>query len=353
LTQPERRDSFRDDPLERVLEAILILPPGHRAPDFTLENHLGQIVRLSDLEGPKAILWFPTAFSFYCGNKIPGVDAIATDMKRMGVRHFLAISRESIYANRSFAEALGLENYILYADLDNRVAREWGTFIPRGSQRVNKRAFFILDDEDIVRFSHDITLHPSEFDITKLLLGLKGFLAGPPPEPGEWEGPVEDVETVETFPLPEIGEMAPDFEVMDSRMNPVALNEYRGRKVALVFYRYDFFAPSNELLFDFARHRDEFEKRDSIVLAINRDNPYTHRAWADENGFIDTQLLSDMNSAVARRWGLFAGGPERAHREAVFIVDEKGIVRWRKLLPRLEASLPAADVLAALDELGA
>ncbi len=329
----------------------MILPPGHLAPDFTLQNHFGKRVRLYDLKGPKAILFFPTAFSFYCGNKIPGVDALGEDMKRMGIRHFLAISRESVYASRNFAEALGLEYYILYSDLDNRVARSWGTFIPRGTQRVNKRAFLILDGDNIVRFSHDITIHPAEFNITKLLMDLKGLLAGPPPEKTEWEGPVVNGEDGDSLEAPKVGETAPDFEVMDSRMSPVALSEYRGKKVVLVFYRYDFCPPCNELLFDLARHRDEFEKRGAVVLAINRDNPYTHRAWADEYGFIGAHLLSDMNSAVARRWGLFVGGPERAHRKGVFIIDEKGKIAWKKVFPSLEATMPAIDVLAALDEI--
>jgi mycoredoxin-dependent peroxiredoxin len=329
----------------------MILPPGHEAPDFTLQNHLGKRVRLSDLKGPKAVLFFPTAFSFYCGNKIPGVDALGDDMKRMGIRHFLAISRESVYASRNFAEALGLEHYILYSDLDNRVAQSWGTFIPRGSQRVNKRAFLILDGDNIVRYSHDITIHPAEFNITKLLLDLKGLLAGPPPDKIAWEGMVVDESESVAIEAPKVGTMAPDFEVMDSRMNPVALSEYRGKNVVLVFYRYDFCPPCNELLLDLAGYREEFEKRGAVVLAINRDNPYTHRAWADEYGFNGAHLLSDMNSAVTHSWGLYVGGPERAHRKGVFIVDKTGKIAWKRILPSLEAKIPAIDLLTALDRI--
>ncbi|MDP6417948.1 MAG: redoxin domain-containing protein [Candidatus Krumholzibacteria bacterium] len=73
----------------------MILPVGHIAPDFNLINQTHQRSRLYDLSGPKAILFFPTAFSFYCGNKIPGVDALGADLKKAGFQHFLAISRES------------------------------------------------------------------------------------------------------------------------------------------------------------------------------------------------------------------------------------------------------------------
>jgi len=329
----------------------LIIPPGHKAPDFTLLNHLGQRVRFYDLKGPKAVYFFPTAFSFYCGNKIPGMDALAPDMRRIGVRHFLAISRESIYANRNFSEALGLEHYSLYSDLDNRVAREWGTFIPRGSQRVNKRAFFILDADNIVRFSHDITLKPAEFDFTRMLMDLRQILSGPPPEAGDWDGPVEDIEEGGFHETPRIGERAPDFQVMDFKMNPVELSDYRGRKVVLVFYRYDFCPSCNQFLFDLAGKREEFTRRAAVVLAMNRDNPYTHKAWAEEYGFIGAHLLSDMNSAVVKRWGLYVGGPERAHRKGVFIIDEEGWLVWKKVFPRLDTMIPAQEVLDALDSL--
>ncbi len=329
----------------------MILPIGHAAPDFTLQNHLGEQVRLHELSGPKAIFFFPTVFSFYCGSKMPGMDAVAPDMVREGIKHFLGISRESIYASRNFVEILGLENYFLYSDLDNSVARSWGTFIPRGAQRVNKRAFFVLDGENVVRFSHDITLQPAKFDINKLLLDLPELLDGPPPEPGEWRGPVDEVEEPPVGPPPKVGDPAPDFEVMDSRLNPMTLAEYAGKKVVLVFYRYDFNPSCTDLLHDLARHREEFEKRGAVVLAINRDNPYTHRAWADEYDFISAHLLSDMNSAVARRWGLFVGGSERAHRKGVFIVDENGIVAWKKILPGPEETLPARELLEALDQL--
>jgi len=326
----------------------MILPPGHKAPDFTLDDHLGERVRLYDLEGPKCIFFYPTAFSFYCGNKIPGMDGMGNDMRDAGIRHFLAISRESVWANRHFAHMLGLEHYRLCSDLDNSVAKAWGTFIPRSSQRVNKRAFFVLDGDNVLRHSHDVTLRPAEFDLPRLLLDLEALLAGPPPEPGPWDGPIEDADESEIWDAPGPGDEAPGFEVMDFMMNPVTLKQYLGQKIVLVFYNYDFHPACDALLVDLAAHRDEFTRRGAVVLAINRDNPYTHKAWAEERGFIGAHLLSDMNSAVARRWGVYAGGPERAHRKAMFVIDEAGRVAWRKVFPKQETIVHSAEVLKVL-----
>ncbi|MDP6417949.1 MAG: redoxin domain-containing protein [Candidatus Krumholzibacteria bacterium] len=235
--------------------------------------------------------------------------------------------------------------------MDNRVACEWGTYIPSGTQRVNKRAFFLLDEENRIRYSHDITLKPSGFDLVWILSNLDSILGDPPPEPAPWDGPIPEEEEMPTGEIPAPGEEAPDFEVMESHMNPVALQDFRGRRVVLLFYQHDYSLACSELLLDYASQRGEFEKRDTVVLAINRDNPYTHRAFAKEFGFNDSHLLSDMNGAVARRWGLFVGGAERAHKKAVFLLDEKGRVLWSEVLKTQESLLPAREILAKLDEL--
>jgi peroxiredoxin len=40
--------------------------------------------------------------------------------------------------------------------------------------------------------------------------------------------------------MPAIGEMAPDFELVNDEGKPVKLSDFRGRKVVLYFYVQDF-----------------------------------------------------------------------------------------------------------------
>jgi peroxiredoxin Q/BCP len=37
---------------------MLMLKPGDPAPDFTVKDHMGRTVRLSDYRGKEVILWF-------------------------------------------------------------------------------------------------------------------------------------------------------------------------------------------------------------------------------------------------------------------------------------------------------
>lgn len=40
--------------------------------------------------------------------------------------------------------------------------------------------------------------------------------------------------------MPEVGEIAPDFELMNDEGKPVKLSDFRGKKVVLYFYPEDF-----------------------------------------------------------------------------------------------------------------
>jgi peroxiredoxin Q/BCP len=42
----------------QLLRRPTMLKVGDAAPDFTVQDHMGRTVRLSDLRGSKAILWF-------------------------------------------------------------------------------------------------------------------------------------------------------------------------------------------------------------------------------------------------------------------------------------------------------
>ena len=58
------------------------------------------------------------------------------------------------------------------------------------------------------------------------------------------------------------------------------------------------------------------------------------KAWAEEMGVENTQLLSDHwpHGEVARSYGIFREGDGFSER-AVFVVDGDGVVQWKKVYP--------------------
>lgn len=131
----------------------------------------------------------------------------------------------------------------------------------------------------------------------------------------------------------EVGQVAPDFELKDQHGTPVKLSGLRGKKVVLVFY---------PLAFTPVCHGELTAIRDGLVgalpddarvLTVSVDSMFSHRAWAEQEGFT-FPLLSDFwpHGAVARAYGVFNEERGIANR-GTFLIDKQGIVRFAEMNP--------------------
>jgi peroxiredoxin len=71
------------------------------------------------------------------------------------------------------------------------------------------------------------------------------------------------------------------------------------------------------------------------VLGISVDSVHSHGAFAAELGGLDFPLLADFHpkGEVAKAYGVWR--EDRGYsRRAVFVLDRKGIVRYRQVLDR-------------------
>ncbi|GAA3430013.1 peroxiredoxin [Streptosporangium sandarakinum] len=135
----------------------------------------------------------------------------------------------------------------------------------------------------------------------------------------------------------EVGSPAPDFELKDQHGTPVKLSDHRGKKVVLIFYPLAF---SGVCHGELCALRDEFiatAPEDVQVLTVSVDSVFTHRAWADQEGYT-FPLLSDFwpHGQVAQTYGVFDEEKGLATR-GTFIIDGDGIVRWSVVNPIPEA----------------
>ncbi|MFF0310435.1 peroxiredoxin [Streptosporangium sp. NPDC004379] len=135
----------------------------------------------------------------------------------------------------------------------------------------------------------------------------------------------------------EVGSPAPDFELKDQHGTPVKLSDHRGKKVVLIFYPLAF---SGVCHGELCALRDEFiatAPEDVQVLTVSVDSVFTHRAWADQEGYT-FPLLSDFwpHGQVAQAYGVFDEEKGLANR-GTFIIDGDGVVRWSVVNPIPEA----------------
>lgn len=124
-----------------------------------------------------------------------------------------------------------------------------------------------------------------------------------------------------------VGDPAPDFELPGTGGKTYRLSDYRGRKVILAFYPGDFTAVCTK---QFCSYRDQGERLDDLgaeVLGISPQSVDSHERFTEEKR-LNVPLLADGDKEVARAYGVLAGPMVR---RAIFIVDEEGIVRHRKV----------------------
>jgi peroxiredoxin Q/BCP len=124
-----------------------------------------------------------------------------------------------------------------------------------------------------------------------------------------------------------LGDRAPEFELPGTGGKTYRLADYRGRKVILAFYPGDFTAVCTK---QFCSYRDQSEKLDGLgaeVLGISPQSVDSHERFTEEKR-LNVPLLADEDKSVARAYGVLAGPMVR---RAIFIVDEEGTIRHRKV----------------------
>ncbi|GAA1294058.1 peroxiredoxin [Planotetraspora silvatica] len=146
----------------------------------------------------------------------------------------------------------------------------------------------------------------------------------------------------------EVGAMAPDFELKDQHGAPVRLSGLRGRRIVLVFYPLAF---SRVCQGELSAIRDDFvvsAADDVQVLTISVDSMFSHRVWADQEGYTFS-LLSDFwpHGEVARSYGVFDEEKGLALR-GTFIIDAQGVVRW-KIVNEIGAARDVVEYQKVLD----
>jgi peroxiredoxin Q/BCP len=124
-----------------------------------------------------------------------------------------------------------------------------------------------------------------------------------------------------------VGDAAPDFELPGTGDKTYRLADYRGRKLVLAFYPGDFTAVCTR---QFCSYRDQGERLEGLgaeVLGISPQSVESHERFTEEKR-LNVPLLADEDKAVARAYGVLAGPMVR---RAIFVIDEQGIVRHRKV----------------------
>jgi peroxiredoxin len=146
------------------------------------------------------------------------------------------------------------------------------------------------------------------------------------------------------------GDTAPDFTLRNQDGDDVSLSDFRGKKLLLVFYPFDFSQVCSDQLSVYQEVKPEIEARGVEMVGISVDSPYAHKAFQEKLG-IDTTLLSDFEpkGETAKAYGSFVDAVGMANRTLV-LIDEDGTVEWAYESPS-PGEAPGANLI--FDALGA
>jgi thiol peroxidase len=147
--------------------------------------------------------------------------------------------------------------------------------------------------------------------------------------------------------LPDVGKIAPDFDVLANDLSPFKLSENLGNVLVICS------VPSLDTPVCDTEVRKFNEQATSLgddvaVLVISMDLPFAQSRWCGAADVKNVQTLSDHNKAeFGNAYGVLIK-ELRLLARAVFVVDKQGVMRYIEVVeeltnePDYEAALKAA-----------
>ncbi|MCK4466527.1 MAG: peroxiredoxin [Bacteroidales bacterium] len=132
------------------------------------------------------------------------------------------------------------------------------------------------------------------------------------------------------FPL--IGDKFPEMTVQTTHGIKVLPKDYTGKWLVLFSHPADFTPVCTTEFVAFAKRHEDFKKLNTDLLGLSMDQVFSHIKW-DEwikeklNVQITFPIIADAAGTIASKLGMVHPGKGSNTVRAVFIIDDKGIVR--------------------------
>ena len=149
--------------------------------------------------------------------------------------------------------------------------------------------------------------------------------------------------------VPRVGDPAPDFTLDGVPEGGYRLADQRGKVVVLACYPGDFTPVCLRQLTHYEEQREKLVSTGATLWAISTDKLEKHERMAKSYA-LSFPLLADPDAKVAEAYGVRS--LMGSARRSVFLIDKKGVVRYRHEDPLSLTYRSVDDILAALKESG-
>ncbi len=149
--------------------------------------------------------------------------------------------------------------------------------------------------------------------------------------------------------MPEVGQIAPDFEGLNQYGEPVRLSDFRGQKVALYFYPKDNTPGCTRQAKSLKEGWELLKEAGITVIGVSPDTVESHAAFAQKHD-LPFLLISDPDHHIAELYGVWGernlyGRKFMGIKRTTFLIDEQGVIR--KIIKRPHVKDHAREVLEA------
>ncbi len=143
-----------------------------------------------------------------------------------------------------------------------------------------------------------------------------------------------EIHTIGT--LPEVGQKAPDFELVNTDLSTSKLSDYKGQKVVLnIFPSIDTGICAASVR---AFNKEASDLSNTKVLCVSRDLPFAQGRFCGAEGLENVINQSDFKTGqFGKDYGVeIVDGPMQGlHSRAVVVVDENGTIAYAEQVPEI------------------
>ncbi|MEO6220374.1 MAG: thioredoxin-dependent thiol peroxidase [Ginsengibacter sp.] len=126
------------------------------------------------------------------------------------------------------------------------------------------------------------------------------------------------------------GDQAPNFKSKDQNRKPIALNDFKGKKVVLYFYPED---DTPTCTIEACNLRDNYsllKNKGYVILGVSPDDERKHKKFEEKYNLPFT-LIADPDKKVVDKYGVWGEKNMYGRRymgllRTTFLIDEKGMI---------------------------
>ncbi len=147
------------------------------------------------------------------------------------------------------------------------------------------------------------------------------------------------------------GDKAPNFKSKDQNGNPVALADFKGKKLVLYFYPKDDTPGCTKEACNFRDNYSMLKKKGFEVVGVSTDNEKSHQKFIDKYDLPFT-LISDDDKKIVEAFGVwgekkFMGKTYLGTNRVTFLIEDGKIL---KIITKVDTNDSAKQILEMMSE---